>query len=152
MLDRAQQRWAVQELTEAAVAEFNSHALALLAQQRFAEMVEFLDDALSRYPSATALRDNRRIAVMRWAEPAFHQGDYAEAIRRTTYGATPGQLHPSLLNNVRYGYYHWIEELRSSGQTGAAEQVAARAHSDRSSPNGTASQRRCRFDRPRFLS
>ena len=118
------------QLTEAAVAEFNAHALKLLAEQRFEETVAFLDGVLSHWPTAAALRDNRRIAVMRWAEPAFHQGDYAEAIRRTTYGATPGQLHASLLGNLRYGYYHWIEDLRAAGESSAAEQVAARAHQD----------------------
>ncbi len=131
VLSRAEQRLGRSTgLTEAAVAEFNTHALALLAEQRFEETVVFLDSALSRWPGNAALCDNRRIAVMRWAEPAFHRGDYAEAIRRTTYGATPGQLHPSLLGNLRYGYYHWVEDLRTAGQAGAAEQVAARAHHD----------------------
>jgi tetratricopeptide (TPR) repeat protein len=131
VLGRAEQRLGrTAELADAAAAEFNSHALALLAGRRFEEAVLFLDGALARWPRTAALADNHRIAVMRWAEPAFHQGDYAEAIRRTTYGATPGQLHPSLLGNLRYGYYHWIEDLRAAGETAAAEQVAARAHHD----------------------
>ena len=131
VLARAEQRLGRSaELTAAAVAEFNSRALTLLDEHRFEEAVTFLDGALARWPRAAALGDNRRIAVMHWAEPAFQQGDYAEAIRRTTYGATPGQLHPALLGNLRYGYYHWIEDLRAAGQSGAAEQVAARAHHD----------------------
>jgi tetratricopeptide (TPR) repeat protein len=118
------------EWTDAAVAELNAHALALLDAQQFEEAVAFLDRVLARYPEASPLRENRRVAVMRWAEPAFRQGDYAEAIRRTTYHALPGQLHPSLLNNVRYGYCHWIEDLRATGRSDVAEHILQQAKTD----------------------
>jgi tetratricopeptide (TPR) repeat protein len=131
VLTEAEQRLGqAKEVLESAVTEINAHATALLDQRRFEEAVVFLDRVLPRYPDAASLHENRRIAVMRWAEPAFRQGDYAEAIRRTTYDATPGQLHPSLLSNVRYGYHHWIEDLRATGQNGVAEQIVQRARRD----------------------
>ena len=89
-----------------------------------------LDRGLAVQPDSPLLRANRRAVVMRWAEPAFHRGDYAEAIRRTTCGATPGRLHDALAGNVRYGYYHWISGLLTEGRRQEAEQVRRRALAD----------------------
>ncbi len=128
-LNRARDRYGDAAL-ESLVAAVNDHALELLQQQRYPETLVLLDRGLTEVPEAALLRENRRVAVMRWAEIAFRQGDYAEAIRRTTHGARPNQLHASLAHNVRWGYQKWIASLRVAGQHTAAEQVAQRALAD----------------------
>jgi tetratricopeptide (TPR) repeat protein len=117
-------------LVAAELAATNDYALTLIEQGRFPQALATLDQALARLPDATLLDENRRVAVMRWAEPAFHEGDYAEAIRRTTYGARPGQLHASLVNNVRYGYQQWLAKLKSDGLADEAQRVAQLAKHD----------------------
>ncbi len=117
-------------LVAAELAATNDYALTLIEQGRFPQALATLDRALARLPDATLLDENRRVAVMRWAEPAFHEGDYAEAIRRTTYGARPGQLHASLVNNVRYGYQQWLAKLKSNGLADEAQRVAQLAKHD----------------------
>ena len=67
---------------------------------------------------------------MRWALDAFESGDYPEAIRRTTHGSMPGQLHQALIDNVRYGYYQWISRLVALGHDADARRVARKALAD----------------------
>lgn len=110
--------------------EINRYGLALIEQERFDEAVVILDRALARRPDSPGLSDNRLSAVMRWAQSAFSHGDWAEAIRRTTFGAVPGGLHESLANNVRYGYHHWISELLADGHATEARRVAELATAD----------------------
>ena len=95
----------------------NNRALALLGDHRYEEAVALLDRALARQPDEQLLSDNRRAAVMRWAQPAFQSGDYAEAIRRTTWGVGRGRRHAALVANVRHGYSRWIAALRKAGRT-----------------------------------
>jgi tetratricopeptide (TPR) repeat protein len=131
MFDAAYRRFGRQpDLMAAEMAASNDRALALLEQGQFQPALGVLDHALTRIPGATTLDENRRVAVMRWAEPAFHEGDYAEAIRRTTYGTQPGQLHPSLVNNVRYGYQQWQSHLQAAGQDAEARRIADQAAKD----------------------
>lgn len=118
------------ELLQAEVAAVNDWGLVLLERGQVEEAVALFDRELTVQPDATLLRDNRRVALMRWAEPAFDRGDYAEAIRRTTYGAGPGKLHASLLSNVRYGYHRWIADLLAAGHRAEADQVARQALAD----------------------
>lgn len=120
----------VAELRELEVAELNRRAGNLLEEGRLAESVTLLDRAVAWLPHEAVLAENHRVAVMRWAQPAFQQGDYAEAIRRTTHGSQPGTLHDSLLNNVRYGYYQWMSQLVEQGQQSQARQIAQRAVAD----------------------
>ncbi len=112
------------------VIEVNNRALVLLGRRQFEEAMELLDRALAREPDAKLLADNRRAAVMRWAQPAFQRGDYAEAIRRTTHGAKPGRLHATLIGNVRYGYFRWVSTLRAVGRDNEADRISRRAKSD----------------------
>jgi tetratricopeptide (TPR) repeat protein len=117
-------------LLEAEAAAVNDAALALLEAGRVEDAVGLLDRGLAELPDSALLRANRRAAVMRWAEPAFKTRDYAEAIRRTTRGAAPGQLDKALLGNVRYGYYHWMSDLLAAGRRREAERVRRRALED----------------------
>lgn len=131
VFDEAYRRFGRQpDLIAAEMAASNDRALELLEQGRFQEALAMLDRALARQPGAAVLDENRRVALMRWAEPAFQEGDYAEAIRRTTYGAQPGGLHESLLNNVRYGYEQWLAQLESAGRSEEARRVAEQAAND----------------------
>jgi tetratricopeptide (TPR) repeat protein len=131
LFDAAYRRFGRQPgLLAAEIAAANDRALTLIEQGRFMQALTLIDRALTRLPDAALLDENRRVAVMRWAEPAFLEGDYAEAIRRTTYGAQPGQLHESLRNNVRYGYQQWVAQLESAGQAAEARRVAGRAQTD----------------------
>lgn len=118
------------ELVVADIAACNDHAVRLMQQERFEQAVLFLDRALARLPDAEILAENRRVAVMGWAEPAFREGDYAEAIRRTIHGSHAGRLHESLLNNVRYGYQQWIERLQTAGQADEVRRISAQAALD----------------------
>ncbi len=115
------------DMLQAELAEVNGHGLRLLERGRFEEAVVLFDRAMSRQPDAKRLQDNRRAAVMRWAQPALESGDYAEAIRRTTYGAQPGRLHPSLANHVHCAYRRWISSLHSAGRHNEADHVARQA-------------------------
>ena len=117
-------------LAEAEVAAVNDRALALTEDRRFEEAVALLDRGLAEQPDAALLARNRRAVVMRWAEPAFADGDYAEAIRRTTFGAEPGRLHKTLQGNVCYGYDQWISRLEADGRLEAAGQVRRQALDD----------------------
>lgn len=110
--------------------EINRYGLILIERERFDEALVILDRALARRPDWTALSDTRRLAVTHWAQSAFSDGDWAEAIRRTTFGAVPGGLHESLANNVRYGYHHWISELLAGGHASEARRVAELALAD----------------------
>ncbi len=121
---------AVSEVRQQEVAEINRQAAALLEEDRAGDAVELLDRALTCCTGATSLLENRRTMVMRWAEPAFQQGDFAEAIRRTTHGSTPGHLDAPLVNNVRYGYYEWISRLLADGQQAEARRIARQAEAD----------------------
>jgi tetratricopeptide (TPR) repeat protein len=117
------------ELAEAEVAVVNSAALKLLDAGRFEDAIACFE----RGPMGDAdelLKQNRQVAVMRWADEAFRRGDYAEAIRRTTYHAEPQSLDARLANNVRYGYYRWINELRDAGREADALSVVRRAAAD----------------------
>ncbi len=114
----------------AEVVEVNNRALAMLERRQFKKAVELLESALARQPDAKLLADNRRAVVMRWAQPAFSSGDYAEAIRRTTHGAVPGHLHQTLLGNVRYGYHQWVSALRQAGRDKEADRIASRYEND----------------------
>jgi tetratricopeptide (TPR) repeat protein len=118
------------DVLDAEAAALNDHALELLGQGRFEEAVAVLDRGLALQPDSALLGDNRRAAVMRWAEPAFLSGDWAEAIRRTTLGAKPGQLHETLAGNVAYGYHQWIKRLEADGRRVEAEQVRRQAQAD----------------------
>jgi len=120
----------VANVLEAEAAEVSRRATSLLEQGRFAEAVALLDKALARQPDSPVLGDVRRTAVTRWALPAFQNGDYAEAIRRTTHGATPGRLHQTLVDNVRYGYYQWISGLLAHGRHLEARRIARQAMAD----------------------
>ncbi len=113
---------------EAAV--LNDHALALMERGQWEEALAIFDRALAAQPESSLLSENRRAALMRWAEPAFLSGDYAEAIRRTTLGGKPGQLHEALVGNLCYGYYHWIQSLDTQGRRAEAEQIKERALAD----------------------
>lgn len=115
---------------ESEAATLNDYALGLLDQGRFEEALAVFDRALAAQPGSVLLRDNRRAALMRWAEPAFLGGEYAEAIRRTTLGAKPGELHEALVGNVCYGYYHWIQSLASQGRREEARRVTQQALAD----------------------
>ena len=115
---------------EAEIAAVNDRAIDLLEAKRFEDAVRLLDAGLARHADAPLWCENRRTAVMHWAEAAFRSGDYREGIRRTTYGAVPGQLPETLLNNVRYGYYQWAKELRAAGRSEEAVEVARQARSD----------------------
>ena len=117
----------VLQMEEAAV---NDCGLARLEAGRFESAIRLFDRGLARRPDSELLSGNRRVAVMRWAEPAFDQGDYAEAIRRTTHGAMTGQLHPSLQNNIRYGYQRWTAQLRAAGNRAEAEKIERRTDSN----------------------
>ncbi len=119
-----------QPVRRAEVVEVNNRALALLERRQFKKAVELLESALARQPDVALLADNRRAAVMRWAQPAFRKGDYAEAIRRTTHGAVPGRLHETLVGNVRYGYHQWVSALRQAGRDEEADRIFARYESD----------------------
>lgn len=131
LFDAAYRRFGHQAgLVAAEMAAANDYALALIEEGRFQQALALIDRSLARLPDAAVLDENRRVAVMRWAEPAFQEGDYAEAIRRTTHGAQPGQLHESLRNNVRYGYQQWVAQLETSGQAEEARRVAGRAKRD----------------------
>jgi len=131
LFDEAYRRFGRQPpLVAAELAATNDYALTLIEQGRFPQALATLDRARGRLPDAALLDENRRVAVMRWAEPAFHAGDYAEAIRRTTYGAQPGQVHASLLNNVRFGYQQWLAQLEAEGRAEEAQRVAQRARHD----------------------
>lgn len=123
-------RHRLKDVLEAEIAEVNTRALDLVNEGRLADAVALFDEALARQPGSTLLADNRRATVMRWALDAFEGGDYAEAIRRTTHGSAPGQLHQDLIDNVRYGYYHWISSLVGLGRNADARQVAQRALAD----------------------
>ena len=118
------------ELFEAEATAINDRGLALLAEERFEDAVALFDRGLARQPDSHLLRENRRVAVMRWAEPAFQRGDYGEAIRRTTHGAEAGRLHDSLLNNVRHGYHQWIGKLKAAGERTEADRIAEQALAD----------------------
>lgn len=131
MFDGAYRRFGrLPDLLAAEMAASNDHALALLEQGRFQQSLGVLDRVRGRIPGAAMLDENRRVAVMRWAEPAFREGDYAEAIRRTTYGAQPGQLHESLVNNLRYGYQQWQTQLETAGRGDEASRIAGQAEND----------------------
>jgi tetratricopeptide (TPR) repeat protein len=117
-------------ILEAEIAAVNDRAIDLMEARRFEDTVRLLDAALARHADAALWSENRRTAVMHWAETAFRSGDYREAIRRTTFGAVPGQLHETLLNNLRYGYYQWAKELRAAGRSEEAYGVARQARSD----------------------
>ncbi len=131
VFDRAKRRHGDSpDVLEAELAEVNCRASALLRQQHCAEAVVLLDRALRRRPESKALRENRRAAVMRWAQPAFQNGDFGEAIRRTVHGAMPGELDQALTNNVRYGYQQWISRLLSRGLRVEAGRVARQAMAD----------------------
>jgi hypothetical protein len=108
----------------------NGQSLNLVNEGRLGEAVALFDRALVRQPGSNLLVENRRATVMRWALGAFESGDYPEAFRRTTHGSVPGQLHQTLIENVRYGYYHWIARLVARGHTVDARQVAQRALAD----------------------
>jgi tetratricopeptide (TPR) repeat protein len=118
------------ELLDLEVAEINRQAARLVEEERLAEAVALLDRAVAWRPDAVTLLENHRTAVMHWAQPAFKQGDFAEAIRRTTHGSNPGQLDSLLMNNVRYGYYQWISQLQAGGQPDAARAVIRQALAD----------------------
>ncbi len=110
--------------------ELNRCAVSLLDQQRFADAVRLLQRSLQRHQDSQILAENLRVAAMRWAEEAFANADYVEAIRRTTLGAGAGQLHEALLNNIRYGYRQWAAELASQGRLQESRQVGQRALAD----------------------
>jgi tetratricopeptide (TPR) repeat protein len=120
----------LEAVLDAEVAELNQHASGLIRKGRLGEAVALLDQALARGPGSAVLEHNRRVAAMRWAESAFQGGDYAEAIRRTTYGATPGHLDEALANNVLYGYRRWISQLLAQGHRAQARRIAEKAMAD----------------------
>ncbi|HYW79554.1 MAG TPA: hypothetical protein VE890_08250 [Thermoguttaceae bacterium] len=131
ILDAAAARHgACPEIVQMEEAVINDYGLAQLEAGRFESAIRVFDGGLQRMADSELLAGNRRVAVMRWAEPAFAQGDYAEAIRRTTQGAMAGHLHPSLQNNVRYGYQRWTAQLRAEGHGAQAEQIQQRTESD----------------------
>jgi tetratricopeptide (TPR) repeat protein len=115
---------------EAEIAAVNDRAIDLLEAKRFEDAVRLLDAGLARHADVALWSENRRTAVMHWAEAAFRSGDYREAIRRTTDGAVPGKLPETLLNNVRYGYYQWAKELRAAGRSEEACAITRLARSD----------------------
>lgn len=117
-------------LLEIETAEVNRSAASLVEEKRHARAVLLLDRALARQPDSAVLQENHRAAVMRWAQPAFLSGDYDEAIRRTTHSATPGRLHQTLVDNVRYGYHQWITRLLEKGLRTEARLVARKASAD----------------------
>jgi tetratricopeptide (TPR) repeat protein len=125
-----QQLGAAPDVLEREIAEVNQRASTLLFEQRFSEALSLLDRALAVHPASATLAENRGSAVMHWARPAFERRDYREAIRRTTHGATPGQLDDPLLNNVRYAYYQWISELLAGGHRDEARRIAQQALAD----------------------
>jgi len=120
----------LQAVLEAELAEVNGQALDLVNEGRLAEAVALFDRARARQPDSSLLAENHRATVMRWALGAFESGDYPEGIRRTTHGSAPGQLHPTLIDNVRYGYYHWISRLVAQGHDVDARRVAQKALAD----------------------
>jgi tetratricopeptide (TPR) repeat protein len=115
--------------TEAAIV--NTAALKLLAAGQYESAIAYFELGLSRQPGQPLLVENRRVAVMRWADEAFARRDFAEAIRRTTAGSAPGQLHQPMLNNLRYAYSEWLAEARRAGQVAEAERIARLAAGDR---------------------
>jgi tetratricopeptide (TPR) repeat protein len=119
-----------QAVLEAEATEVGQRALELVHQGQYSQALALLDEALARQPDSSILHANRRAVVMRWALPAFQSGDFAEAIRRTTYQAAPGKIHEALVNNVRYGYHQWITELIASGRRLEARRIARRAMAD----------------------
>ncbi len=131
ILDAAASRHgACREVLQMEEAVVNDCGLARLEADRFESAIRLFDRGLARMADSELLSGNRRVAVMRWAEPAFAQGDYAEAIRRTTHGAMAGHLHPSLQNNVRYGYQRWKAQLRAAGNRAEAERIDQQTDSD----------------------
>jgi len=123
VLDRVQSR-------DAELNAVNQRALTLLDRHDYEPAIALFDRGLARHPDASLLAENRRAAIMRWAETAFEEGDYAEAIRRTKHGATAGRLHHVLVNNVRYGYQKWIERLQAAGRRNEAGRIAHLAETD----------------------
>ena len=116
-------------------ATVNSHAIDLATQGQYEMAIDLLDRELSIQPANRRLTENRRAIAMRWAAEAFDAVDYAEAIRRSAYGAAGVDLHPDLRNNIRVAFDRWLIQLSSAGRLDDARLVLAQAQSiDGSAP------------------
>ncbi len=111
-------------------AALNDHALRLVDEARFEAALAVWNRALAAQPDSAMLHENRRAAAMRWAAPAFRDGNYREAIRRTKLGGAPDRLHEDLVANICFGYDQWVRRLESQGRHAEAARVRRRAQAD----------------------
>ena len=118
------------ELQAFELAVTNREGLRLLDAGRTEDAVGWYRQALNRHPAEELFHANLRVAVMRWADEAFRQHDYAEAISRTEYAGRPGELDTARLNNLRYGYQQWVRRLRATGRDAEALRVTRQAAND----------------------